>query len=94
MKSKLLAFERYTDKVEDTIIVVVNPSDHAVSESVLMTNSSLMNWTVMQDLAGNAAETIFVKSSMLHLDVAARSFLVLKPNVTAKGGYTPYKRVP
>ena len=91
---KLLAFERFTDKVADTIIVIVNPSDEAVSESVMIANSSLMNWTVMQDLLGETDKTIFVKSSLLHLEVAAQSFLVLKPNTEAKGGYTPYKRVP
>ena len=90
----LLAFERYTDKVEDTIIVVVNPSSVAVSESIMIANSSLMNWTVMQNLLGGTGQTILVKSSLLHLEVAARSFLVLKPDVKPKGGYTPYKRVP
>ena len=60
----------------------------------MITNSSLMNWTVMQDLLGETGEKIFVKSSLLHLNVAARSFLVLKPDTAAKGGYTPYKRVP
>ncbi len=91
---KLLAFERFTDKVEDTIVVIVNPSDEAVSESVMIANSSMMNGTVMQDLLGETDQTIFVKSSLLHLKVAPQSFLVLKPDVTAKGGYTPYKRVP
>jgi len=91
---QLLAFERYTDRVEDTVIVVLNPTDHTVSESILTANSSLMNWTTMSNLSGPLEETIFVKSAMLHLEVDARSFMILKPDVQAKGGYTPYKRVP
>jgi len=95
--TNLLAFERYTDRVEDTVIVVINPADKDVSESVMIANSSLMNWTTMTDVLntnGADNQTIFIKSSMMHLNVAARSFLVLKPDVQPKGGYTPYKRIP
>jgi len=89
-----LAFERYTDHVEDTVIVIINPTSLEVSESVMTANSSLMNWTTMTDLLGRNEQTIFVQSSLMHLNVPARSFMVLKPDVQAKGGYTPYKRVP
>ena len=94
ISTNLLAFERYTDRVEDTIILVFNPTNETISESVMTANSSLMNWTTMTDLLGKDDQAIFIKSSMLHLSVPARSFLVLKPDVQAKGGYTPYKRVP
>ena len=42
---RLLAFERHTDRVADTVIVVANPSDEAVSETVMIANSKLMNVT-------------------------------------------------
>lgn len=91
---KLLAFERYTDHIEDTVVVVINPTDNDVSESVMVANSSLMNWTVMTDLLGTNEQTIVIQSSLMHLTVPARSFMLLKPDIQAKGGYTPYKRVP
>jgi len=91
---KLLAFERYTDHVEDTVVVVINPTDNDVSESVMVANSSLMNWTVMTDLLGTNEQTIVIQSSLMHLTVPARSFILLQPDVQPKGGYTPYKRVP
>jgi len=91
---QLLAFERYTDHVEDTVVVVINPTDKDVSESVMIANSSLMNWTRMTDLLGTGDQTIVIQSSLMHLKVPARSFMVLKPDVQATGGYTPYKRVP
>ena len=90
----LLAFERYTDHVEDTVVVVINPTDNDVSESVMVANSSLMNWTVMTDLLSTNEQTNFVQSSLMYLTVPARSFMLLKPDVQPKGGYTPYKRVP
>ncbi len=90
----MLAFERYTDHVEDTVVIVINPTDKNISESVMVANSSLMNWTSMTDLLGTNEQTIFIQSSLMQVDVPARSFMVLKPDVQAKGGYTPYKRVP
>jgi len=92
--TNLLAFERYTDKVEDTVVVIINPSSESVTESVMIANSSLMNWTHMQFLMGDTGQTILHKSSLLNVMVPAQSFMVLKPDVTAKGGYTPYKRIP
>ena len=89
-----MAFERYTDHVEDTVVVVINPTDNDVFESVMVANSSLMNWTVMTNLLSTNEQTIFVQSSLVHLTVPARSFMLLKPDVQPKGGYTPYKRVP
>lgn len=91
---KLLAFERYTDHVEDTVIVVINPTDNDISESVMVANSSLMNWTRMTDLLGTNEQTIVIQSSLMHLTVPARSYMLLKPDIQPKGGYTPYKRVP
>jgi glycosidase len=92
--TNLLAFERYTNKVEDTVVVIINPSNESVTESVMIANSSLMNWTHMKFLMGATGQTILHKSSLLYVTVPAHSFMVLKPDVTAKGGYTPYKRIP
>ena len=92
--TNLLAFERYTDKVADTIVVIVNPSDQDVTESIMIANSSLMNWTHMQFLLGDTGQTILHKSSLLKVEVPAHSFMVLKPDVSPKAGYSSYKRIP
>ncbi len=92
--SKLLAYERYTDRAADTVIVLINPARTAVSETVLLTNSKLMNGTLMIDLLdSHRGKPILVSSSLLNVTVPAQSFLVLKPDVAPSGGYTPYKRV-
>jgi len=41
--SQLLAFERYTDRVQDTVVILFNPSKQAVTERLLVANSKLMN---------------------------------------------------
>ncbi len=92
--ARLLAFERYTDRAADTVIVLINPSVDVVTETVMLTNSKLMDGTRMIDMVGNhQGAPINVSSSLLKVSVPAKSFLVLKPDVAPPGGYTPYKRV-
>ncbi len=91
---KLVAFERYTDHVAETVLVLVNPSDSAVSETLMLANSKLMDGTRMLDLLGTPTDEPFtLRAALLHVSLPARSSLVLKPEVAPPGGYTNYKRV-
>jgi hypothetical protein len=92
--NKLLAFERHTDRAADTVIVLVNASAEAVTETVMLTNSKLMDGSRMIDMLGNhQGAPLHISSSLLKVNVPAKSFLVLKPDTVPPGGYTPYKRV-
>ena len=92
--TRVLAFERYTDRVADSVIVLINPANVAVTETVMLTNSKLMDGTRMIDLVGPAqAEPLRISASLLHVTLPAQSFRVLKPDTAPPGGYTNYKRV-
>jgi glycosidase len=92
--TQLLAFERYTDRVADSVIVLINPSATAVSESVLLTNSKLMDGAQLVSLLEpKPAEAIRVRAGMLNVNLPAQSFMVLRPNVAPPGGYSNFKRV-
>ncbi len=94
VSNKLVAYERYTNRVEDTVIVVINAHEKAVSESIMIANSKLMNWTLLKDQLGNiSSDQIHVKSGLVHLNMPANSVAVFKPDMTIDGSYTPYKRV-
>jgi glycosidase len=88
---KLLAFERHTDRALDTIVVIANPSEQPVSESVLVGNSKLMNNWNMVSLDGQVKLPIQV--GLLHVTLPPGGFLVLKPEASPGGGYSAYKRV-
>ena len=103
---RLLAFERYTDRAADTVIVLVNPGPADIRETVMLTNSKLMDGTRMIDLfaatpattpattpAPHSSTPIRISSSLLDVTVPAQGFLVLKPDVAPPGGYSNYKRV-
>jgi cyclomaltodextrinase / maltogenic alpha-amylase / neopullulanase len=88
---RLLAFERYTDRALDTVVVIANPSDTEVSETVLVANSKLMNNWDMVSLDG--AVRLKIMTGMLNVTLPAGGFLVLKPEASPGGGYSAYKRV-
>ncbi len=89
--NKLLAFERHTDRAGDTVIVLVNPSNQAVTETVMITNSKLMDGSRLINLMGGEPQR--VSAGMLPVTVPAQSFLLLQPDVKPQDGYTNYKRV-
>lgn len=95
---QLLAFERHTDRALESIIVLANPSDRDVTETVLLTNRSLMNATGFQDLLGtpptHEAQRPSLDAGLLRLTVPAGSLRVLQPVFEPVSGYSPYKRTP
>ena len=91
---RLLAFERHTDRVQDTVLVITNPSDEAITETVMTGNSRLMNPFRLLDLLGTASAPVQVFCGMVTVTVPAQGFLVLQPEVMPAGGYSSYKRVP
>ena len=91
--NNLLAFERYTDRVEDTVIVVANPGKADITETVMIANSKLMNGALLLDAFGGATKKPEIRGALTTLTVPAGSFLVLKPDVGTDEGYTAFKRV-
>jgi glycosidase len=89
---RLLAFERRTDRVEETILVLINPTDGVIREHVLFKDSKLMNYSAFEIVAGSVSNLHFL-AGLLDATVPAKSYAVLKPVVKASKSYTPYKRV-
>ena len=91
--NKLFGFERYTDRVDDTIIVLANPGHETVTESVMIANSKLMNTFKLVDLMGDHSQSVNIYCGLITVTIPAGGFLVLTPDTNPVGGYTSYKRV-
>ena len=103
---QLLAFERYTDRVADTIIVISNPNAHAVTETIALRNGMLMDDAAMEDLIhlptsaapglASPANPAPVKSGSGFISVSLPPYgvRVLRPDFKPDRGYSVYKRVP
>jgi cyclomaltodextrinase / maltogenic alpha-amylase / neopullulanase len=88
---KLFAFERHTDRARDTVVVVVNPSDAEVRETVMVAKSKLMNVWMMVDALGGEKQAI--NAGLLHLHLPPKAVRVFVPELSPGGGYSAYKRV-
>ena len=89
---RLFAFERFTDRVQDTVLVLINPSDVEVDETLMIANSKLMDGALV-DLLDPRAKPLRQHSALMQARLAPHSFRVLRPEVAPPGGYTNYKRV-
>jgi len=88
---KLLAFERYTDRALETVFVIANPSDTAVTETLMIRNWKMMNGTpAVNALTGKREAEI--RSSLMDISIDAHSVLVLKPE-DFDNDWSPYERV-
>lgn len=91
---QLLAFERHTDRALDTVIVVANPSNQPVRDTLMVANWALMDDTPLQDVLGlSPAAATGMGPGMVSVTVPAHGVLVLRPVPRELGGYSRYKRV-
>jgi glycosidase len=93
--SKLLAFERHTDRAGDTVLVVANPGAQEVEEMLLVANSKLMDGSRFVDVLGSLpGEPPRLQASLLTLKLPAHGFAVLRLDASpTPEGYSNYKRV-
>ncbi len=91
--NKLFAFERYTNRAEDTIVVIANPTDAAITESVMIANSKLMNSMKLTNVLDTSAQPAYLDAGFIRVTLPAHGALVLKADTSAKDGYSAYKRV-
>jgi glycosidase len=91
---QLFAFERHTDRVLETVLVLANPSDREVTERVMVANAHLMDDTPLVDAFNpNSKPLATFGPGFLTVVVPPNTALVLKPQERALGGYSRYKRV-
>lgn len=89
----LITFLRFTDRVEDACIVVINPTDAMVEESLMVPYSKLMNMGNMIELLGMYDTDLRISASYLTVSMPAKSAAIFKPKTQGSNGYSTYKRV-
>ncbi|MGD9910528.1 MAG: alpha-amylase family glycosyl hydrolase [Candidatus Izemoplasmatales bacterium] len=92
VSEKLTSFIRRTDEVSETIIVVVNPTENMVEDTLLVPDSRLMNYSGFISVLGDQLPKE-LKAALLSVKLKPKSFMVVKPQTQALKSYTCYKRV-
>lgn len=92
---RLLAFERYTDRSLETIVVLVNPAGTTITEQVLIANETLMDDTPLIDVLApvDFPSVCTVQAAFITVSMPPETVLVLTPCERSLGGYSRYKRV-
>jgi hypothetical protein len=92
---RLLAFERYTDRALETVVVLANPNPAPVTEQVMIANSSLMDDTPVVDLLGSPEQSPVgrIQGGFLTVTLPPETIQALMPREPSSGGYSRYKRV-
>ena len=92
---KLYAFERYTNRALETVLVLANPTDREVTERVMVANAYLMEDTPLVDMISPSGKSpATVGSGFITVTVPPKTAMVLQPKERNLGGYSRYKRVP
>lgn len=86
----LIGFERRTDQVAQSVVVLANPSSETVTELVQLVDSKILHTLV--DALGSGVEVMPIQG-MLEVVVPPWSVLILVPRAAEPGGYRPDKRV-
>ena len=92
---RLLAFERYTERALETVVVLANPSGASVTERVLVANPGLMDTTPMINLLdpGDTVPVSTIEAAFMTVTVPAETVYLLAPREMLLGGYSRYKRI-
>lgn len=92
---RLLAFERYTERALETVIVLANPSQTTITERVMIANPFLMDDTPLADALAPTDQPPIgtLQAAFITVTLPPESTLVLTPRERSLGGYSRYKRV-
>lgn len=87
------AFMRKTDRVEETILVISNPTNEEIREFLMPAESSLMSSSTLEDLLSDMRINTY--AGTLQITIPPQTVHVLKPVIPNEDvEYSPYKRVP
>jgi glycosidase len=87
----VIAYERHTDRIGESIFVVINPRPQEVDATVMFTNSKLMDGDNLVDLL--SGQTLTCQFAMIRAKMPAQTAWVLKPQLVRPNGYSNFKRV-
>lgn len=89
---KLIAFARTTDKLLESAVVVMNPTNEELRETIAVRIGHLMSWGGIKDAI--AGDEIRVINGFAEVKMAPRSVRIYCPTAPKIQGATQYDRIP
>ena len=88
---RLVGFARTTNKLSETVIVLINPTDQPVQEVISTRVGKLLSWGELRDEIGNSRVRSI--NGLMNVTMGAKSVMILTPVTNGATGYSPYDRV-
>jgi hypothetical protein len=89
---QLIAYIRTTDRYDEVVVVVLNPTDKPIQEMITMTDPLLKSHhKFINVLTGEVVTTSH--GIMLPITMPPKSSYILTPDVSPIHGYSPYKNI-
>jgi glycosidase len=89
---QLIAYIRTTDRYDEVVVVVVNPTHQSVHEMIMITDPLLKSHNKFINLlTGDVVMTS--NGILLPITIPAKSSYMLKPDLSPIHGYSPYKNI-
>jgi glycosidase len=89
---QLIAYIRTTDRYDEVVVIVVNPTHQPVQEMIMITDPLLKSHNKFINLlTGEVVTTSY--GILLPITIPAKSSYILKPDLSPIHGYTPYKNI-
>lgn len=88
---RLIAFVRTTNKLRETVLVAINPTDGTAKEEFPTRVGRLMSWGEMRDLV--SGKRFRAVTGLLSVEMAPKSAMLLTPVTAPTSGYSPYERI-
>jgi cyclomaltodextrinase / maltogenic alpha-amylase / neopullulanase len=88
---KLLAFVRHTDKIGETVLVAMNPTNDLVKETFSTRMGRVLSWGEMEDVLSK--KRVRSITGMATLEMAPKSVAVFRVVTEPNRGHTFYKRI-
>jgi glycosidase len=89
---KLLAFTRSTDKLRETVLVVVNPTGETVKETFATRIGRLISWGEMEDVFSRTKVQSI--TGMITAEMPPHSVMFFVPASASHDNYDPAERIP
>jgi hypothetical protein len=88
--NQLIAYVRSTDRYDEFVVVVINPTDQPIQEMIALTDHLLKSHNkFIHLLTGEVVLTSY--GILLPITIPAKSSYILKPDLSPTDGYFPKK---
>jgi len=89
---RLISYIRTTDRYDEVVVVVLNPTDKPIQEMIMITDPILKSHNkFINIMTGEVVTTSY--GIFLPIMILAKSSYILKPDLSPLQGYSPYKNI-